>query len=81
MTLEQFAKHCGVKLLRREPENGCAIVYSEADYPNTTIGSFRTEQTAYKHWLASTFGGKTGRAVQKLLRDSEKSRPARRSEG
>jgi len=67
--LEWFAKKCGVKLLRCEPENGCTIVYTEADAPNCTVGAFRTEQSAYKHWLESKFGSKTGRVIMGLLKE------------
>lgn len=67
--LSKFAKECGVKLVACDPEWGGKVAYKEEDQQGTVCG-FRTENAAYKHWLESTFGDRTGRAVLKLLRAS-----------
>lgn len=70
MTLEQFAKHAGVKIIACDKEWGGVIGYKSSDYPDTAYCGFRTVQAAYKHWLASTFGGRAGKAVISLLKQA-----------
>ena len=70
-TVEWFAKKCGVTLERRSPEYGCAIVYFEADSPHTSVGMFRTELAAYRHWMESKFDKKTSRVIMRLLKEQK----------
>ena len=72
MNLAQFAKKAGVQIVR-QGLGGASICYKEADHPNCTVGGFRTENAAYKHWLGSTFGERTSKAVMSLLRRVDRS--------
>ena len=72
MTLEQFAKKAGVSIIEYHSGCGGNLGYTEADRKNTVVGSFRTANAAYKHWLAGTFGKQTSKAILSLLRASEK---------
>lgn len=72
MTLEQFAKKAGVKLITCGSEWGGTIGYQTVDFPNSSVCGFRTENAAYKHWLQSMFGNKAGKAVISLLKESER---------
>ena len=71
MTLEEFAKKAGVKVVLSMYEDGC-FDYQEADSPNTTIGWFRTKNEAYRFWLLGTFGKRTAAAIRKLLKEEGK---------
>jgi hypothetical protein len=72
MTLEEFAKKCGVTIHRCGTEyGGGRFAYKSTDYPNTTIAGFWTESAAYKSWMASTFGKDTAKVVAKLLKESK----------
>ena len=71
MTLEEFAKKAGVRVVPSEFEDG-EFDYQEADSPDTTIGSFRTKAEAYRFWLSETFGKRTAAAVRKLLKEQVK---------
>lgn len=71
MTLEEFAKKCGVTIHTCEPEWGGHIAYKEKDYPNATICGFKTEAAAYKRWLEGKFGKTAGKMVIKLLKESK----------
>jgi hypothetical protein len=67
MTLEEFAKNAGVYLVPCKKDWGGEIAYRTKDHPHCSIAGFRTEQAAYKHWLAETFGRNVAKAVLKLL--------------
>jgi hypothetical protein len=68
MNLEQFAKKAGVELVDVGPQwGGGRLGYKESDHPNSVVCGFRTSGGAYKHWLQSTFGKNTAKAVLKLL--------------
>ena len=70
MNLEQFAKKAGVTIVACGPGWGGRIGYTEKGHPNCTVCGFRTEQSAYKSWLKSTFGEHTAKALMKLLKPS-----------
>ena len=72
MNLEQFATEAGVKITSCDKEWGGTVAYTEKDHPKTTVCGFRTKDQAYVHWLISTFGPSTARAVRKLLARSTK---------
>ena len=69
LTIEQFAKKCGVTLHPCDAAFGGKIAYKSADHPNITIAGFRTEAAAYRRWLEDTFGKTAGRVVLKLLKE------------
>ena len=69
MTLEEFAKAAGVKLVDCGEGWGGRIGYQTADHPNCTTCGYRTNQAAYKGWLKDTFGNRTAKAVTKLLKE------------
>jgi hypothetical protein len=71
MTLEEFAKKAGVRVVLSMYEDGC-FDYQVADSPNTTIGWFRTKDKAYRFWLIETFGKRTAAVIRKLLKEEEK---------
>lgn len=71
MTLEEFAKQCGVTLVDCGPDRGGHIGYREKDHPNITICGFRKESAAYKHWMADTFGPTTAKTIFKLLKETQ----------
>lgn len=71
MTLEEFAKEAGVKVVPSTYQEG-GFDYQEADAPNTTITGFSSKDMAYRFWLIDTFGKTTGYAVLKLLKDEGK---------
>jgi len=73
MTLSEFAKEAGVIIIDCAAGwNNCHIGYRTKDHPNCSIGYFKTENSAYKHWLLDTFGVTTSKAIMKLLKQSEK---------
>ena len=74
MTLEQFAINAGVKLVSCDKSWGGTIGYQCDDSPNSTVCGFKTEKAAYKHWLQDIFRNKAGKAVIKLLKESEMKR-------
>ena len=71
MTLEEFATQCGVRLIGCERDAwGGSIAYTSKDSPSAVCG-FRTPSSAYKHWLADTFGEQTSKTIQKILKGSK----------
>lgn len=71
MTLAEFAKDAGVEIVLVDPKDwGAKFAYTTADHPNCKVCGFSTEQSAYKHWLSSTFGKRTAKAIQKLMREA-----------
>ena len=70
MTLEEFAQLAGVKIIVCLEDEGM-FGYQEADHPNITYSGFNTVTEAYKAWLKDTFGDRVGKAVIKLLKQSE----------
>ena len=71
MTLEEFAKLAGMEIVVCDKECGGTVGYTTTEYPNCTIAGFRTEKAALKSWLKETFGDRAGKAVIKLLKQSE----------
>ena len=71
MTLEEFAKSAGVRIVECGPEWGGRIAYKTPDSPNTTWCGFRTERAAYKAWMEGTFGKHAAKAVLKLLKEKK----------
>ena len=65
MNLEQFAKKAGVRIVT------CSRELHYQDGSNTTVGPFRTEAAAYKHWLVSEFTPQIAKAILRLLRETE----------
>ncbi len=72
MSLEKFAKDAGVELVPCDKAWGGSIGYKMKDNPNVTYCGFRTEKSAYKHWLSSTFGEHTSKAILKLITKADK---------
>jgi len=68
MTLEEFAKKAGVRVVPSEFEDG-EFDYQEEDSPNTTVTGFSSKNAAYRFWLIETFGKKTAAAIRKLLKE------------
>jgi hypothetical protein len=68
MTLEEFAKKAGVKVVPSEFEDG-EFDYQAEDSPNTTVTGFVSKDAAYRFWLIETFGKKTAAAIRKLLKE------------
>lgn len=71
MTLEEFAKKCGVTIHSCDPSFGGRLAYKTTDYPNMTIAGFKTETAAYKRWMEDTFGKQASKVVAKLLKDTK----------
>ena len=71
MTLEEFAKECGMTIVPCDKEWGGKVGYKEKDHPNSTACGFKTESAAYKYWLADKFGATTAKTVLKLLRKAK----------
>lgn len=67
MTLEEFAKKAGVKLILCGPGYGGKYGYITEDCPNSSVNGFRTEKSALKQWAKDTFGNKTAKALFSLL--------------
>ena len=70
MTLEEFAQTAGVTIVVCIDDEG-QFGYQEADHPNVTYSGFNTVTEAHKAWLKETFGDRAGKAVIKLLKQSE----------
>ena len=68
MTLEEFAKKAGMRVVPSEDEDG-EFDYQAADSPNTTVTGFGSEKAAYRFWLIETFGKKTAAAIRTLLKE------------
>jgi hypothetical protein len=66
--LAAFAKKSGVRIVSCDPEWGGRFAYTESRYPKCTVAGFRNENAAYRHWLESTFGPATSKAVLDLMR-------------
>lgn len=71
MTLEEFAKKAGVKVVLSMDEDG-EFDYQAEDSPNTTVTGFSSEKAAYRFWLIETFGKKTAAAIRALLKNEGK---------
>ena len=67
MTLEEFAKRAGVKIISCDPSWGGRFGYKTDDSQNCSVCGFRSERSALKGWLRDAFGAKTAKAVTKLL--------------
>lgn len=70
MTLEEFAKKAGVKIIDCGPQWGGRVGYKTADSPNCTMCGYRTVPAAYKGWLKETFGNRTAKAVLELIKET-----------
>jgi hypothetical protein len=68
MTLEEFAKKCGVTIVDCGRGWTGKYGFKEIDWPNCTTCGFRTESAAYKRWLIEKFGPTTAKVVLKLLK-------------
>ena len=68
MTLEEFAKASGVRIVDCDPSWGGRYAYTIDDLPNVTFCGFRTERAALRRWASDTFGDGAGRAVLALLK-------------
>lgn len=66
--VRKFARSAGVRIIDNGHPYNERYHYTEKGYPNTTVGGFRTERAAYAHWLASSFGENTSRAILALIR-------------
>ena len=71
MKLKQFAKKCGVEIVRCDKEWGGTYGYKEETHPNSTICGYRTENSTYNAWLRDTFGKKTARTIVNLLKKTD----------
>ena len=71
MTLEEFAKKAGVKVVLSMDDEG-GFYYQVEDSPNTTITGFGSIDAAYSFWLTETFGKKTAAAIRVLLKEKGK---------
>jgi len=72
MTLEEFAKLSGVKLIDCEKGWGGGIGYTTADSPNCSVCGFRTERAALNSWMKDTFGEQAAKALKLLFAGSER---------
>ena len=82
MTLEEFAKVSGVRVVSCDPSWGGTYAYTTDDNPNATVCGFRTERAALRRWADDSFGDAAGRAVMALLKASRgntQRKPARRA--
>ena len=68
MTLENFAKLAGVKIVDCGTGWGGRIGYTTTDAPNCTCCGYKTKLAAYKAWLEDTYGARAGNALLELLR-------------
>ncbi len=68
MTLEEFAKDCGVYLVACDWAYGGPIAYKTEDSPHITCAGYRTPNAAYKAWLADTFGEKVSKSLLRALK-------------
>lgn len=71
MTLEEFAREAGVKVVPSMDDEG-GFDYQEEDAPNTTITGFGSIAAAYSFWLTETFGNRTAGVIRKLLKEEGK---------
>jgi hypothetical protein len=71
MTLEEFAKDAGVKIVDCGKGWGGKIGYKEDEFPNHTTCGFKTEKAAYKSWFEDRFGKQTAKAILKLLKKAQ----------
>lgn len=69
MTLKEFAAKCGVTTARCDPIYGGTWAYHTD--PHSRFCGYETEEDALKAWLKDEFGSKAGKAVQKLLEQSQ----------
>ena len=70
MTLEEFARASGVRVISCDPSCGGSYAYMTDDNPNTTVCGFRTERAALRRWAEDAFGAGAGRALIILLQTS-----------
>ena len=56
MTLAQFAKLSGIKIVECGKEWGGKYGYIYIDHPNITNCGYKTHKEAYASWLTDTFG-------------------------
>ena len=71
MTLEEFAKKCGVIVSECGPGWGGRYGWATKDAPNSMICGCRTHQSAYKSWMRETFGADTAKTVYMILKENE----------
>lgn len=71
MTIEEFAKSCGVTISYCDKEYGGEFAYQLKDHPNCMYCGYKSAASAYKNWLVDTFGNITAKGLIKLLKDSE----------
>lgn len=69
MTLEEFAKKCGVVIVKCDQLWGGTFGWSTKDRPNCSELGFKTEKAAYKGWMQQTFGDAAAKEVMKLLKE------------
>lgn len=70
-SLEDFAKKCGVSLVKCDPMWGGTYGYTTDDFHNVTINGFRSKREAYQDWLSSSFGERAGKALMEILESLE----------
>lgn len=71
MTLEEFAKKCGVIVSECGHGWGGRYGWATKDAPDSMVCGFRTHKSAYRSWMRETFGEGTAKAVYKLLEENE----------
>ena len=71
MTLEEFAKKCGVIVSECGPSWGGRYGWATKDAPNSMICGCRTHQSAYKSWMRESFGADTAKTVYMILKENE----------
>jgi hypothetical protein len=69
MTLEEFAKKCGVVIMECDHLWGGTFGWSTKEHPNCAELGFKTEKAAYKGWMQQTFGDAAAKEVMKLLKE------------
>jgi len=67
MTLTQFAKLSGIRIVECGKDWGGKYGYIYADRPNITNCGYNTHKEAYKAWLIDSFGDAPAKALLKLL--------------
>ena len=69
MTLTQFAKLSGIKIVECGKEWGGKYGYIYIDHPNITNCGYKTHKEAYMSWLTDTFGEAPAKALMQLLKE------------
>jgi hypothetical protein len=68
MTLEEFAKKCGVVVVECGEGWGGKYGWYTKEHPGCWECGYRTHASAYKNWMQHTFGD-AAKEVMKLLKE------------